>query len=202
MQIGYRTIFKTIQKLRYASRWNSHSHQRINQVIYIPTSFEVCFPPRIILFDLFLVIEPDTPDKVHLKVGRSVGFVKRIDQWGRQCRSKEPVLRGWWPNTQADASLLKGRVKAGEKGMWCHRLEQLIHLELADLVVRGVYLESDFRVRRGCGGTSTPATASLSAGRTPKKLSVGSPRRIQKKARTPCVDCESGFTWILCLGVC
>jgi hypothetical protein len=120
--------------------------------------------------------------------------VKRIDQWDKQCGSKEPVLRGWWPGTveaddsnKGDPSLMKGRVKAGEKGLWCHRLERLIHLELADLVVSGVYLESDFRVRRGCGGKSAPA-ASLSVGGTPKKVSVGSPGK--KKAGTRCIDCE------------
>ena len=35
----------------------------------------------------------------------------------------------------SETSLLKGRVIAGEKGANCHRLERLIHIELADLVL-------------------------------------------------------------------
>jgi Meiotically up-regulated gene 113 len=121
--------------------------------------------------------------------------VKRIDQWDKQCGSKEPVLRGWWPGTvEADDSLMKGRVKAGEKGKWCHRLERLIHLELADLVVSEVYLESNFRVRRGGGGEST-ATGSLSAGGTPKKVSIGSPGK--KRTNAKCVDCKFFYLFTL-----
>lgn len=69
-----------------------------------------------------------TPQKtVKLKVGRAVNLVKRIDQWGKQCGSKEQVLRGWYPGTVDgedgnDGSLMKGRVTAGEKAAWCHRL--------------------------------------------------------------------------------
>lgn len=36
---------------------------------------------------------------------------------------------------------MKGRVKAGGRGVWCHRLERLIHLELADLAVHTPYLQ-------------------------------------------------------------
>lgn len=71
-------------------------------------------------------IDPHATDTVKLKVGRAVNLVKRIDQWGKQCGSKEQVLRGWHPGTvEADGdggSLMKGRVKAGEKGAWCHKL--------------------------------------------------------------------------------
>lgn len=94
----------------------------------------------------FEIRDPEVKDTVKLKVGRAVNLVKRIDQWGKQCGSKEQVLRGWYPGTvepedqQSDISLMKGRVKAGEKGPWCHRLERLIHLELADLVATGVYI--------------------------------------------------------------
>lgn len=59
---------------------------------------------------------------------------------------------------------MKGRVKAGDKAPWCHRMgkrftgyflkdsitisfrisERLIHLELADLVATGIYLDSSW----------------------------------------------------------
>lgn len=69
-------------------------------------------------------------------------------------------------------------------------MERLVHLELADLVVSGAYLESEFRVKKGGGGKGAPA-GSLSVGGTPKKVSVGSPGK--KKAGTACVDCEFQF---------
>jgi len=64
---------------------------------------------------------------VKLKVGRAVNLTKRMDQWGKQCGSKEQVLRGFYPGgVDADdlneTSLLKGRIQAGEKGPSCHRL--------------------------------------------------------------------------------
>ncbi|KAJ3935978.1 MAG: hypothetical protein NXY57DRAFT_337268 [Lentinula lateritia] len=92
-----------------------------------------------------------SPPTISLKVGRAVNVVKRLNQWGKQCGSKEQVLRGWYPgevdndseeaNDTVDQSLMKGRVKAGGRGVWCHRLERLIHLELADLAVHGPYLQ-------------------------------------------------------------
>ncbi|KAJ3881937.1 hypothetical protein F5051DRAFT_458533 [Lentinula edodes] len=92
-----------------------------------------------------------SPPTISLKVGRAVNVVKRLNQWGKQCGSKEQVLRGWYPgevdndseeaNDTVGQSLMKGRVKAGGRGVWCHRLERLIHLELADLAVHGPYLQ-------------------------------------------------------------
>ena len=69
-----------------------------------------------------------------------------MDQWSKQCESKEQVLRGFWPGDgSADASnLMKGRIKAGNPGKYCYRLERLIHLELADLMHNKPYLESGF----------------------------------------------------------
>jgi hypothetical protein len=81
-------------------------------------------------------IDPNTPKEVHLKVGRAINLVKRLDEWGKQCVSREVILRGWWPGTVEDndqdsnnsvngsVSLMKGRIKPGEKGKYCHRLER------------------------------------------------------------------------------
>jgi hypothetical protein len=93
------------------------------------------------------------PDHIHLKVGRAVNLTKRLDQWDKQCGTKqrEHIVRGWWPGTVDDSgdvatngSLLKGKVIAGEKGAYCHRLERLIHLELGDLVLSQQYLDPAF----------------------------------------------------------
>jgi len=91
----------------------------------------------------FEIRETQEGDTIKLKVGRAVNLVKRIDQWGKQCGSKEQVLRGFYPGSVEpdEASLMKGRVIAGTKGPWCHRLERLIHLELAELVSSCIYLE-------------------------------------------------------------
>jgi hypothetical protein len=95
-----------------------------------------------------------TPTHIHLKVGRAVNLTKRIDEWGKQCKSKEPVLRGWWPGSveEDSGSLLKGKVRAGDKGPCCHRLERLVHLELADLALNGPYLHPQFPNQNNASG--------------------------------------------------
>ena len=81
-------------------------------------------------------VDPNTPKEIHIKVGRAINLVKRLDEWGKQCVSREVILRGWWPGTVEDndqdsnnsvngsVSLMKGRIKPGEKGKYCHRLER------------------------------------------------------------------------------
>ncbi len=108
-------------------------------------------------------VDPTDKQNIKLKVGRTVNLVKRVDEWRCQCRSKEHVLRGFYPNTvevdedENDGSLRQGRVKGGAKGPWCHRLgllptcranfyltfditERLVHLELIDLACNRTYL--------------------------------------------------------------
>ncbi|KAJ6500548.1 hypothetical protein C8R45DRAFT_73054 [Mycena sanguinolenta] len=98
----------------------------------------------------FELRDPDS-SQIRLKTGRTTHLVRRLDQWTKQCSSKELVLRGWFPggvdpDTGLPAtSLMKGRVDAGSKGPACHRLERLIHLELADLVAEGQYLKPDWK---------------------------------------------------------
>jgi len=85
----------------------------------------------------FEIRDPDAPGVFDIKVGRAVNLNKRVDQWSKQCGSKEQALRGWWPGSvdAGETSLLKGRIVAGKKGACCHRLERLIHIELADIVL-------------------------------------------------------------------
>ncbi|VDC07825.1 unnamed protein product [Peniophora sp. CBMAI 1063] len=94
----------------------------------------------------FEILDPSTPSIVHLKVGRATNLNRRMDQWSKQCGSHEQVLRGHWPGgmTPDQASLVRGLIVAGDKGKWCHRLERLVHLELADLAAYAPYLDSGF----------------------------------------------------------
>ncbi|KAJ3752010.1 hypothetical protein EV360DRAFT_55959 [Lentinula raphanica] len=111
-------------------------------------------------------IRDPSPPTISLKVGRAVNVVKRLNQWGKQCGSKEQVLRGWYPgevdtdseeaNDTVGHSLMKGRVKAGGRGVWCHRLERLIHLELADLAVHAPYLQPGWEAFTKGSGKAKP----------------------------------------------
>ncbi|KZP32513.1 hypothetical protein FIBSPDRAFT_774423 [Athelia psychrophila] len=142
----------------------------------------------------FEIRDPNTPQKVQLKVGRAVNLVKRIDQWGKQCGSKEQILRGWWPGVIEDAdnsagiidltvgaSLMKGRVKAGEKGPLVHRLERLVHLELGDLAVNAPYLQPDY--------LKTKIDTNDNGAGTPTKKAPASPSAMRRLKEKPCLDC-------------
>lgn len=129
-------------------------------------------------------------DEIKIKVGRAVLLQKRLGEWSKQCTSKEVILRGWWPGTvEGDngingTSLLRGRIKEGEKGPYCHRLERLVHLELADLAVHAPYLEPGFpNASAKVETVSAPSTPQ--AGRSPKHTKVRMP------SASPCVDCTS-----------
>ncbi|KAF8305545.1 hypothetical protein DL93DRAFT_2089479 [Clavulina sp. PMI_390] len=127
--------------------------------------------------------DPRTPNEVHLKVGRAVNMVKRLDEWAKQCGSKEVVLRGWWPGKIIDddgagPSLLRGRVQAGDKGKFCHRLERLIHIELSDLVISEVYMTPEF-LNPSKASTKASDSDDSSSSRTPAK----------KLVRKKCPDC-------------
>ncbi|QRV86156.1 hypothetical protein RhiJN_14174 [Ceratobasidium sp. AG-Ba] len=132
---------------------------------------------------------PKTPKEVHIKVGRAINLVKRLDEWGKQCVSREVILRGWWPGTVEDndqdnnnsvngsVSLLKGRINPGEPGKYCHRLERLIHLELSDVALNNVHLTPEFSKSKKAKSKSTPASPPPSSSKSAK---------ITKK---PCPDC-------------
>ncbi|KAH7927085.1 hypothetical protein BV22DRAFT_306785 [Leucogyrophana mollusca] len=98
----------------------------------------------------FEIRDPKRPEVIQFKVGRTVKLTKRLDEWAKQCRSKEQIVRGVWPGTveddndPANGSLLRGRLSGGEKGPLCHRVERLVHIELADLAVHAPYLDPKF----------------------------------------------------------
>ncbi|RDB21253.1 hypothetical protein Hypma_011496 [Hypsizygus marmoreus] len=145
----------------------SRSQSDIAGYIYTFEIRGMCNVPRSHLCSiaLFPTTDSEALDTIKLKVGRAVNLVKRIDQWGKQCGSKEQVLRGWYPGTvEPDGSLMKGRIKAGDKGPWCHRMERLIHLELADLAATSVYLHPAWpRVYTADVMTSVPSNAPSNA---------------------------------------
>ncbi|KAH9039174.1 hypothetical protein EDB84DRAFT_1267994 [Lactarius hengduanensis] len=93
----------------------------------------------------FEILDPDERKLINLKVGRATNLNRRMNQWGKQCGSKEQVLRGFWPGGMGKEGVpMKGLVQAGPKGPWCHRLERLVHIELSDLAMFAPYLEAGY----------------------------------------------------------
>ncbi|KIJ63261.1 hypothetical protein HYDPIDRAFT_92638 [Hydnomerulius pinastri MD-312] len=132
----------------------------------------------------FEIRDPKRPNVTQLKVGRAVNLNKRLDQWDKQCGSKVQIVRGWWPGTVeadgedngANGSLLKGNIKAGEAGPFCHRVERLVHIELADLSIHAPYLEPGWP--KVNNSDPSPSATSASSSPSPKKA-----------AAKPCPDC-------------
>ncbi|CAE6459753.1 unnamed protein product [Rhizoctonia solani] len=130
---------------------------------------------------------PKTPSEVHIKVGRAINLVKRLDEWSKQCVSREVIIRGWWPGTIEDnnqddssnsVSLLKGKINPGEKGKYCHRLERLIHLELSDIALNSTHLASEFNKKTSAKKAKADTTSTSSKAPPASKL-----------VKKPCPDC-------------
>ena len=186
VKIGFLITFNRIRKQRYDRRCQSLHRHQTNRGTSTLLRSEVISTDSL-SYSLILIqcceLEKTQKDKLKLKVGRAVNLVGRIDQWGKQCGSEEQVLRGWWPDQEGAAvkeSLLKGVVKAGEKGPYSHRLERLVHLELADLSVNAPYLEPHFP-KATKSDTPSPSAASGSH-RGRKSTAI-------KRQSEPCADC-------------
>ncbi|KIJ60690.1 hypothetical protein HYDPIDRAFT_98280 [Hydnomerulius pinastri MD-312] len=91
------------------------------------------------------------PDASKLKVGRtSINVNKHLAQWNKQCPSKETITWGLWPEPivsedgETFFSLLKHNIpmKNLKPGIYHHRVEQLVHIELRDLAEYTPYLSS------------------------------------------------------------
>ncbi|KAJ5906795.1 uncharacterized protein N7473_003711 [Penicillium subrubescens] len=93
-----------------------------------------------------------TPGSIRLKIGRTSNVHRRLAEWTRQCSHNLTLIR-YYPYTPSSASSSPARVPAsrqrarsnaslatsllpGRKVPHVHRVERLIHLELADLRVR------------------------------------------------------------------
>ena len=124
----------------------------------------------------------ENPNVLHLKVGRAKTLNARLSKWDKQCGSKEQVLYGWWPEgmRRDAADLFKGRVNPGERAKFSHRLERLIQLELADLVMTRIYLR--------------PGWPTLEMEDDDEDANSGSGfsrASVIKSMGTPCTDCRS-----------
>ena len=150
-------------------------------------------------------------DRVYLKVGRTTKLVKRLDEWAKQCGSKEQILRCWWPGEveEDDRSNIRGRIKPGSKGRYCHRLEKLIHLELGDVALNAPYLKNvdgdstrsddasdsvDETPKKGKGknkpGKSSASSQSSLSTSTPGTPSKGRQSKAANSYKFQCPDCE------------
>lgn len=131
-QTGYFSKKSGVGMIEF-SEWISEDLQEDTQVL-LKTAMEQPVsasdtPGQIYCFQ---ILNKSTPDHVHFKVGRSNNFIRRTGEWNRQCVSHEQILRGVWPEDPT-ISTLKGRMGGeGKKAPYCHRLEKLIHIELAD----------------------------------------------------------------------
>jgi len=70
---------------------------------------------------------PNDPGYVHLKVGRAVKINERLTAWIRECATKHPNLRGWYPGPgrkYTQEGLLSATVDRGKPGRYCHKLER------------------------------------------------------------------------------
>lgn len=84
-----------------------------------------------------------TPGTIRLKIGRTSNVHRRLNEWTRQCSHDLTLIRYYPYTPSASASSSPSRVSnlnahllPGRKVPHVHRVERLIHLELADLRVR------------------------------------------------------------------
>lgn len=77
------------------------------------------------------------PPTTYIKLGRSVRPVARLSEWTKQCPSREPIVRGFFPEKLNQDGTPAGRTMAGaqifaDSGLECHhRWERLCLLEVA-----------------------------------------------------------------------
>jgi len=70
---------------------------------------------------------------------------------------------------------MRSHIKPGEPGPCCHRLERLVHLELADLVLYAPYLKSHLSTAQAVSEDVSPSKVKKSPSKGPR--------------RKPCEDC-------------
>ncbi|KAL5511914.1 hypothetical protein ACEPAH_5132 [Sanghuangporus vaninii] len=96
----------------------------------------------------YLIEDDVMPFILRIKIGRTVDVQARLNTWKRVCGKTNLKLIGWYPGNIEDENLgtnlsRKNRFEPGERGKYCHRLERLVHIELADLVMHTPYLNAD-----------------------------------------------------------
>ena len=133
---------------------------------------------------LFL-LDKTGQDVVQFKVGRTVAMNRRLAEHNNKCGSSHPILINFYPTPDetneptpgasdestgepatdvhhSQPNLTLSMIRPGEKLLYSHMLECLVHLELSDIAAN-----------------SHPALGIVPGGRTGAHI----PRR-------PCVDCE------------
>jgi hypothetical protein len=129
---------------------------------------------------------PD-PDKIRIKIGSSTDVIKRLAEWRKQCYSVVQVPLGHWPaglDAEGCHSEAAKLMDPGRKGPFCRRVERLVHLELADLVVNGQYHHPDFTSEKTDGKFTSPTQWRM-------------PTRRGVFPRQECLDCTLGADFVL-----
>ena len=124
LQIGYQTIYNPKLRQHCAQRWKRRGQRRIPQDIYTLLRLEVTLLERVQADCLYACAEPDS-DAIKFKVGRATNHVRRLDQWGKQCGSKEQIRLGIYPPPDTgESSNLRGlqEIDLTKTAAWCHRL--------------------------------------------------------------------------------
>ncbi|KAL5047591.1 hypothetical protein BDW71DRAFT_39140 [Aspergillus fruticulosus] len=81
---------------------------------------------------------PNSPGTVRLKIGRTSNVTRRLNEWSKQCSNHLTLIR-YYPYTsssQRQGQGQNGGLIPGRKVPHVHRVERLIHLELADMRIR------------------------------------------------------------------
>ena len=75
--------------------------------------------------------KPTQPHSVLLKIGRAANIHRRLSQWTKQCSYNITLIR-YYPYTDTQSRTPTGAVIPPTKVPHVHRVERLIHLELAE----------------------------------------------------------------------
>ncbi|OJD15192.1 hypothetical protein AJ78_04523 [Emergomyces pasteurianus Ep9510] len=77
----------------------------------------------------------DATDTIILKIGRSANVHRRMNQWKDQCAHNLTLMR-YYPHVPSSSSVHPGAPIPPRKVPHTHRVERLVHLELADRSVK------------------------------------------------------------------
>lgn len=140
---------------------------------------------------VFEIRDPNEPDLISLKVGRTTNLLKRLQSWEKQCSSSTQVFRYYWPNTgRIEDDLIKHQrssFKPGPPGPHIHRLERLLHLHLADLVMYAQY--NDPRFPNMSSPDDIPKSANSSKSPKSKPMYNQLALRAVQRQSNKCSDC-------------
>ncbi|KAL5533387.1 hypothetical protein ACEPAF_5163 [Sanghuangporus sanghuang] len=81
----------------------------------------------------YLIEDVDMPFILRIKIGRTVDMQARLSSWQRE--SYRLVSRKHQDETLEANPSRNGNFEPGETAKYCHRLERLVHIELADLAM-------------------------------------------------------------------